>query len=92
LMGAVKALEQKGFFAGLAQRLEARGGLGPKLVLGTFVLASLVTNDVARLATLPLVLALRERRSELAVLVVLAANAGSALTPFTDHWRALLWG
>ena len=91
LMGAVKALERKGFFTALARRLETRRGLGPKLVLGTFALAALVTNDVALLATLPLVLALRGRRSELAVLAVLAANAGSALTPFGNPQNLYLY-
>ncbi len=91
LFTAVKAIERGGHFRALAGRLEAGQALGPKLVLGTFLLAALVTNDVALLATLPLVLALRNRRAELAVLLVLAANAGSALTPFGNPQNLYLY-
>lgn len=91
LMAAIGALKLEGTFTGLARKLEARGGLAPKLVLGTFILAALVTNDVALLATLPLVLALKRRRSELAVLLVIAANAGSALTPFGNPQNLYLY-
>ncbi len=91
LMAAIGALKLEGTFTSLARKLEARGGLAPKLVLGTFILAALVTNDVALLATLPLVLALKRRRSELAVLLVIAANAGSSLTPFGNPQNLYLY-
>jgi len=91
LFTAVRAIERGGHFRALAARWERGRLLGPKLVLGTFFLAALVTNDVALLAALPLVLALRSRRAELAVLLVLAANAGSALTPFGNPQNLYLY-
>lgn len=82
LFAAVAGLRQKGLFVHLAARLERGPYLALKLVLGTFVLAALVTNDAALLAAVPLVLALENHRAALAALLVVAANAGSALTPF----------
>ncbi len=91
LFAAVSGLQNKGLFAHLAARLEAGRHLGAKLVLGTFLLAALVTNDAALLAAVPLVLALRQNRAELAVLALVAANAGSALTPFGNPQNLYLY-
>lgn len=91
LFWAVRTIERGGYFRALAARLERGPRLGPRLVLGTFLLAALVTNDVAVLAALPLILALKEGRAELAVLAVLAANAGSALTPMGNPQNLYLY-
>ncbi len=91
LFAATKALEHRGVFEALARRLEAGKALGPKLVLGTFLLAALVTNDAALFAAMPLLLALRQKRAELAALLVVAANAGSALTPFGNPQNLYLY-
>ena len=91
LFAATKALEREGVFEALARRLEAGKALVPKLVLGTFLLAALVTNDAALFAAMPLVLALRQKRVELAALVIVATNAGSTLTPFGNPQNLYLY-
>ncbi len=58
-------------------------------MLGTFLPASLVTNDAALFAAMPL--ALGQKRAELAALLIVAANAGSALTPFGNPQNLYLY-
>ncbi len=83
LFVAVQGLQQSGIIARLSQRIE-RGGLLPlKLVVATFFLSMFVTNDVALIVIVPLTLALDFKHKDiLVILEALAANAGSALTPF----------
>ena len=83
LFVAVKGLERCGFIENLSRRLE-KGKLIPlKLVLATFFLSMLISNDAALIVLIPLTLALNiERKDVLVILEALASNAGSALTPF----------
>ena len=78
----VKGLQNSGFIIKLAQMLE-RGSMIPlKLILTTFFLSMLVTNDISLVVIVPLTLALNiTRKDMLIILEVISANAGSALTP-----------
>jgi len=92
LFVAVKGLEQSAFIQHLARRLEAGRYLSLKLVVGTFVLSMIVTNDIALLAAVPLTLTLNtDRKGRLVILEALAANAGSALTPFGNPQNLFLF-
>ncbi len=63
-----------------------------KLVFATFFFSMLVTNDVALLAIVPLTLLLRvERKEWLIILETLAANAGSALSPFGNPQNLFIY-
>ncbi len=87
-----KGMENSGVFAQLARRLE-RGRFTPlKLVATTYGLSMFVTNDVALLVIVPLTLLLRSpRRHLLVILEALAANSGSALTPFGNPQNLFLY-
>ncbi len=80
----VRGLELSGLMRKLAVRVEASGKyLAAGLVLLTFLLAALATNDAALVVVAPLTMSLRTPgRARLVILEALAANAGSALTPF----------
>jgi len=83
LFVAVNGFHRSGFILKLSQRIE-QGKIVPlKLVLSTFFLSMVVTNDVALIVVVPLTLALKINRKDIIVIFeALAANAGSALTPF----------
>ncbi len=83
LFVAVSGLQHSGAFDLLAAGWQRRRGrLAVKLVLMTFFLAMVVTNDAALIVMVPLTLALKPRAAQaLVILEALAANAGSALTP-----------
>ncbi len=84
LFVSVRGLEGSGLLGALAARAEGRGRFfAPGLVLLTFALAAFVTNDAALAIMAPLTMRLRTAgRGRLLILEALAANAGSALTPF----------
>jgi Na+/H+ antiporter NhaD/arsenite permease-like protein len=83
LMVSVKGLEHCGLFSRLAWHVERGTAIPLKLVVLTFFLSMLVTNDVALIVIVPLTLILKtDRRDLLVILEAVAANAGSALTPF----------
>ncbi|HFD81595.1 MAG TPA: hypothetical protein ENK05_14575 [Gammaproteobacteria bacterium] len=89
---AVKGLERSGLLAWLSARIEKGRFLALKLVATTFFLSMLVTNDVALVALVPLTLALDVRRRDLLVILeALAANAGSALTPFGNPQNLFIY-
>lgn len=83
LFTAVKGLENSNLLKAVAVRLEGGGGFVPlKLVLATFFLAMVITNDAVLVVIVPLTMAMTIRhKGLLVVLEALAANAGSALTP-----------
>ncbi len=89
---AVKGLERSGFLRMLSQQIERGKFVSFKLVLATFFLSMVVTNDVALIMTVPLTLSLKlNRRDILVILEVLAANAGSAFTPFGNPQNLFLY-
>ena len=76
----------------IARRLEQGRFIPAKLVLATFFFSMLVTNDVALLAIVPLTMLLRIGRKEwLIILETLAANAGSALSPFGNPQNLFIY-
>ncbi len=92
LLLLAKGLELHGAVRMLAERLERGRYPGLRLVGFTFFLSMLVTNDVALLAVLPVSLRLHGAELEmLAVLEVLAANAGSALSPVGNPQNLFLY-
>lgn len=92
LLVVVKGLEHSGLILRLSQRVE-RGRLIPlKLVIATFCLSMLITNDVTLIAIVPLTLALNIGRKDiLVILEAVAANAGSALTPFGNPQNLFIY-
>jgi len=92
LLVAVKGLETHGLMAWISARLEGGRNLPLKLVTATFLLAMVVTNDVSLVVMVPLTLGLSlEHRGLLVILEALAANAGSALTPFGNPQNLFLY-
>ena len=83
LFVTVKGLQQSKVILKIAKIIDKGKNIPLKLVLMTFFLSMLVTNDIALIIIVPLTLSLNiNRKSILVVLEALAANAGSALTPF----------
>jgi len=92
LFVTVKGLENSGLLLGLSQRLEKGKAIPLKLVVITFFFSMVVTNDVALLVIVPLTLALKIARMDiLVILEALAANAGSALTPFGNPQNLFIY-
>jgi len=92
LFASVKELQLSGLAAWLAGLLERGAYLPEKLVLAAFVLAALVSNDVALMMVVPLTLLLNSnRKGALVMLEAFAANAGSALTPFGNPQNLYLY-
>jgi len=92
LFVSVKGLERSGLTGYLARHLERGKHIPLKLVGITFLLAMLVTNDVALVLLVPLTMTLRTGRKDwLVILEALAANAGSALTPIGNPQNLFLY-
>jgi Na+/H+ antiporter NhaD/arsenite permease-like protein len=76
-------LQRHGVISGIARKLERGHFVASKMVITTFFLSMFVTNDVALISIVPLTMMLNINNIEwLIVLEALAANAGSALSPF----------
>ncbi|WP_457673373.1 SLC13 family permease [Thiolapillus sp.] len=92
LFVAIRGLQNSGFMDALSRRVERGRAIPLKLVAGTFFLSMLVTNDAALIVMVPLTLALdTERKGLLVILEALAANAGSALTPFGNPQNLFIY-
>lgn len=92
LFVAVKGLEQSGLILRLSQGVEKGKFIPLKLIVVTFFLSMLVTNDVALIVIVPLTLVLNTNRKDiLVILEALAANAGSALTPFGNPQNLFIY-
>ncbi len=82
LFVTVNGLQKSGLILKIAQSIEKGKAIPLKLVLTTFFLSMLVTNDIALIVIVPLTLSLNINRKDiLVILEALAANSGSALTP-----------
>ncbi len=82
LFVAVNGLQKSGLILKIAQSIEKGKVIPLKLVLATFFLSMLVTNDIALIVIVPLTLSLKINRKDIVVILeALAANSGSALTP-----------
>jgi Na+/H+ antiporter NhaD/arsenite permease-like protein len=92
LFVAVKGLQTGGLIAHLAMRIERGAAVPFKLVVATFFLSTFITNDIALIVIVPLTLALNvPRKGLLVILEALAANAGSALTPFGNPQNLFIY-
>jgi Na+/H+ antiporter NhaD/arsenite permease-like protein len=92
LFVSVKGLNNTGLILNIAQKIEKGNAIPLKLVVTTFFLSMLVTNDIALIAIVPLTLSLNiNRKGILVILEALAANAGSALTPFGNPQNLFIY-
>lgn len=92
LFVVVRGLENSRLLSYLAQTMENGRAVAVKLVILTFFLSMLVTNDVTLIVIVPLTLLLNIRRLDvLVILEALAANAGSALTPFGNPQNLFIY-
>ncbi len=87
-----KGLQEHHVLENIARRIEHGKRLAVKLVLLTFFFSMVVTNDVALLSIVPLTLLLRiENKLWLVILEALAANAGSAFSPFGNPQNLFIY-
>jgi Na+/H+ antiporter NhaD/arsenite permease-like protein len=78
-----KGLQQHDVLGLMARKVERGRFIPVKLVLATFFFSMIVTNDVALMALVPLTILLNiPHKAWLVIAEALAANAGSALSPF----------
>ena len=92
LLVVVKGLERSRLIQWLSRYIEKGTYLPLKLVLITFSLSMLITNDAALIIVVPLTLSLNANRKDiLVILEALAANAGSALTPFGNPQNLFIY-
>ena len=82
LFVASGGLARTGLLERISRAMERGRFASSKLVLATFLLSMVATNDVALVVLVPLTLASNlPRRDAVVILQAFAANAGSALTP-----------
>jgi Na+/H+ antiporter NhaD/arsenite permease-like protein len=99
LLILTKAIEYSGLLIWLAHRLvhhiHSERGLALLLVVLAAGLSMIVTNDVALFVVVPLVLSLHELTplplKRLVIVIALAVNAGSILTPLGNPQNLFLW-
>ncbi len=92
LLVTVKGLERANVFSRVAALLRPGRLLPLQLVAATAVLSMVVTNDVALFVAVPVTIALdTDGRDLLVVLEALAANAGSALSPFGNPQNLFIY-
>jgi Na+/H+ antiporter NhaD/arsenite permease-like protein len=99
LLILTKAIEYSGLLTWLAHRLvhhiHSERGLALLLVALAAALSMLVTNDVALFVVVPLVLSLHQLTplplKRLVIVIALAVNAGSVLTPLGNPQNLFLW-
>jgi Na+/H+ antiporter NhaD/arsenite permease-like protein len=88
----VNGLQRSGLMVSVSRRIESGGAVPLKLVLTTFFLSMVLTNDVALIIVVPLTLTLNIKRKDiLVILEALAANSGSALTPFGNPQNLFIY-
>ncbi len=92
LLVVVNGLQASGLVARIARGVEHARAISVRLVLTTFFLSMLVTNDVALIVMVSLTLSLHLKHKDwLVILEALAANAGSALTPIGNPQNLYLY-
>ena len=85
-------LQQHDVLARIARKVEQGNLISVKLVLATFFFAMVVTNDVALMALVPLTILLNiPHKAWLVIAEALAANAGSALSPFGNPQNLFIY-
>ncbi len=92
LFVTVSGLQKSGLILKIAQNIEKGKAIPLKLVITSFFLSMLVTNDIALIVIVPLTLSLNVNRKDiLVILEALAVNAGSALTPFGNPQNLFIY-
>ncbi len=92
LFVVVKGLQHSGVILKVAKKMERGKAIPVKLVVTTYFLSMLVTNDISLIVIVPLTLSLNiNRKGVLVILEALAANAGSALTPFGNPQNLFIY-
>ena len=92
LFVVMAGLQRQGVLSGIAAELERGRFIAMKMVIGTFFASMLVTNDVALVALVPVSLALHiDNVDWLIILEVLAANAGSSISPFGNPQNLFIY-
>ncbi len=87
-----KGLLEHGVIAHIAGRLEQGRFVAGKMVVATFIFSIFVTNDVALISVVPLTLLLHIKHKEwVIILEALAANAGSAISPFGNPQNLFIY-
>ncbi len=88
----VKGLIKSGIISKIALKVEKGHFIALTLILLTFFLSMLITNDIALLVVVPLTLSLNvNRKGILVILEALSANAGSALTPMGNPQNLFIY-
>ena len=88
----VNGLLQSGAISKIAQSIEKGNLISLKLVVITYFLSMLVTNDISLIVIVPLTLSLNvNRKGMLVIIEALAANAGSALTPLGNPQNLFIY-
>ncbi len=88
----VNGLENSGLILKVSQIIETSSNIPIKLLLMTFFLSMLITNDVALIIIVPLTLALNiTNKGLMVILEALAANIGSALTPLGNPQNLFIY-
>ena len=92
LFVAINGFVQSNLILKTAQSIEKGSLLALKLLLATFFLSMIVTNDIALIIMVPLTLALNINRKDiLVILEAISANAGSALTPIGNPQNLFIY-
>ncbi len=92
LFVSVKGLERSGLVSRMSRIIEKGRFMPLKLVSLTLALSMVVTNDVALIIIVPLTMAVdTDKKDVLVILEALAANAGSALTPFGNPQNLFIY-
>ena len=92
LFVAVKGLENSGLILKVSQGIEEGKFIPLKLVVTTFFLSMVVTNDIALIVMVPLTLMLRTKRKDVIIILeALSANAGSSLMPFGNPQNLFIY-
>jgi len=92
LFVVVKGLERSGLVTRLSRGIERGRAVPLKLIAATLLLSVLITNDAALIVLVPVTLMLNVKHKDLLVILeALAANAGSALTPFGNPQNLFIY-
>ncbi len=92
LFVTVKGLEISGIISQISQIVQKKRAVPLKLVIATFFLSMFITNDVSLIVMVPLTISLEIKHKDLIVILeTIAANAGSALTPFGNPQNLFIY-
>ncbi|MCD6115438.1 hypothetical protein J7K93_00345 [bacterium] len=88
----VNGLQRSGLILKLSQSIDEGKAIPLKLLIITFFLSMVITNDITLIVIVPLTLALNINRKDILVIFeALSANAGSALTPFGNPQNLFIY-